>query len=323
MVEKGVINYLNFIKGVCIILVILLHSIPYAHWRISLAGAWLDQAVPIFLFITAYLTYYSFERGKNFKIYFSINSFKKMINRIFFPFLFLIIIQLTILPIIGHQMPAKQVVMWGGVGPGSYYPWLYLQAWFFIPIIIYIVQKLSIVKSIIIVLGSAVLIECFLSFIDIHPNIYRLLFTRHIFILYLGCIMRKYEFKLSISTIVLGITSLFAILLLVYGGINLKPLFTGYWVSQQWMTSFYPFLIFIIIRDIYKHIDKCKITSLINKFGIYSYEIFLTQMFLFSLDFSSIFRRIPNIAVAIILYFIIMLFFSITPVIIFKKMRLK
>ena len=129
---------LDFIKGIAILSVIFLHNLPNYY---ILSTAWIGQAVPLFILVTSYLTYSSFERGKTSQSYFSIQGVKKMFWRIFFPFFLLIMIQIVLYALFIPAFNPLNIIKAGGIGKGSYYPWIYLQFWIMFPFIVFVIDK--------------------------------------------------------------------------------------------------------------------------------------------------------------------------------------
>ena len=80
---------IDFVKGVAILFVILLHNMPNES---IYSIAYIGQAVPLFLLVSSYLTYGGFQR-KGFNGYFSARNVKKMLDRVFLPFFLLIFSQ--------------------------------------------------------------------------------------------------------------------------------------------------------------------------------------------------------------------------------------
>ena len=66
---------IDFVKGVAILFVILLHNMPNES---IYSIAYIGQAVPLFLLVSSYLTYGGFQR-KGFNGYFSARNVKKML----------------------------------------------------------------------------------------------------------------------------------------------------------------------------------------------------------------------------------------------------
>lgn len=180
------IEWIDGAKGVAILSVILLHSLPCLSeigWMFHIG-----QAVPIFIFITAYLVSMHFESIQN---YFKWDRVFRMLKKIFVPFLIVLFIQLVCLAL-SDQLPSlKTIIKSGGIGPGSYYVWLYMQIWIIIPFVMILVRKLPFWISMIVMLVIASLSEyLFVVMQDIEhiEVLYRLLPVRYLMVIYLGCL---------------------------------------------------------------------------------------------------------------------------------------
>lgn len=183
---KSHIEWIDGAKGVAIISVILLHSLPCLYEIGSIFH--IGQAVPVFLFITAYLTSIRFN-GIN--MYFTRERIWKLIRNVFIPFLVVLIIQLVCLAIDNRLPSFKAILKSGGVGPGSYYVWLYMLTWVITPFIASMVRKVPMWVSMFIMLLIAIGAEyifVFLQKIEHIDALYRLLPIRYLIVIYLGCL---------------------------------------------------------------------------------------------------------------------------------------
>ena len=123
---------IDFIKGWCILCVILNHCVE--HMQEILFPLWGSPAVALFILIQVF---HSFKKeGRENRI-----NWRHIWNRVIRPFL---IIQLFLIPfwLLFYDMPIleqiKLIIYKGGKGPGSYYIWVYVQ----IAILIYIFTPL-------------------------------------------------------------------------------------------------------------------------------------------------------------------------------------
>lgn len=204
------IDWIDGAKGVAIVAVVLLHSLPCLR---EMGWMWhIGQAVPVFLFITAYLISMRFE---SLRMYFQWERFAKMLKKVFVPFVVVLLIQLVCSALIGRLPSLKTVVKCGGIGPGSYYVWLYLQAWVIIPFIVILVRKLPIWVSMLIMLVVSIIAE--FAFVPLQgiehiDEFYRLLPVRYLMVLYLGCIWPLLKDKQRY--ILYGLAGLSALLIL-------------------------------------------------------------------------------------------------------------
>lgn len=274
------IDWIDGAKGVAIVAVVLLHSLPCLR---EMGWMWhIGQAVPVFLFITAYLISMRFE---SLQMYFQWERFAKMLKKVFVPFVVVLLIQLVCYALIGRLPSIKTVVKCGGIGPGSYYVWLYLQAWVIIPFIVILVRKLPILASALVMLAISIIAE--FAFVPLQgiehiDELYRLLPVRYLMVLYLGCIWPLLKDKQRY--ILYGLAGLSALCILndVYlvdnvmfanfrGGGKLVP---SYWDGYHWYTAFYVVLPMGMLERL-KYLDIWK------QAGKYSWYIFLLQMMCF------------------------------------------
>ena len=307
---------IDFIKGIAILSVIFLHNTPD---KVFYQIAWIGQAVPLFLLVTGYLTYGSFQNGKKIKDYYSKSSFSKMLKRIFAPFFIITLLQCVLYYFFYSHFSWHSVISSGGIGPGSYYPWLYLQCWLILPLIIYTIDKLSVKKSISLFICISIALELVSSIISI-PPIYRLLFFRYLFHIYLGCFIYKMNVKINIKYTILAIIAMIFSITEIYTDLDFSPYFYNQWKGYHWITAFYAVFIFLLLKKLYDFMTRCiKIQCFIQLLGKNSYEIFLCQMFIFSLFPEKVLSFIDNLYIEALIFIILTLVLSIVPIIIYKK----
>lgn len=270
---KEHIDWIDGAKGVAIVSVILLHSLPCLR---EIGWMWhIGQAVPVFLFITAYLISIRFE---SLRTYFTWERFTKMLKRVFVPFIVVLLIQIICSALVHHCPSIKTVIKDGGIGPGSYYVWLYVQAWVIIPFIVLMVRKLPLWASALVMLVISIFAEyTFVTIQDIeHINdLYQLLPIRYLMILYLGCLWPILKDKQKY--IFYGLACLSALMILndVYLA-NTPPveLIPPFWMGYHWYTAFYVVLPIALL-------ERLKYAEIWKQAGKYSWYIFLLQMMCF------------------------------------------
>ena len=274
------IDWIDGAKGVAILSVILLHCLPCLR---EIGWIWhIGQAVPVFLFITAYLISMRFE---SLQTYFQWERLAKMLKKVFVPFVFVFLIQLVCLALIDRLPSLKTIVKTGGIGPGSYYIWLYLQAWVIIPFMVKLVRKLLIWVSMLLMLVVSIIAEYVfvpIAGIEHIDELYRLLPIRYLMVLYLGCIWPLLKDKQRY--ILYGLAGVSAFLMLndlyladnvlfvnVMGGGKIVP---SYWNGYHWYTAFYVIIPMALLERIHY-------TDIWKQAGKYSWYIFLLQMMCF------------------------------------------
>lgn len=183
------IDWIDGAKGIAILSVILLHSLPCLH-EIG-APFHIGQAVPLFIFITAFLTSF---RYTSFVNYYSLSRIGKMLKRVFVPFLIVLILQILFCQLGGNWWSWKSIIKQGGIGPGSYYVWLYLQIWFMLPFILELVKRVPVWLSLSLMLVVSIFAEYLFVLMPHFEHIeclYRLLPIRYLMVVYLGCLWPK------------------------------------------------------------------------------------------------------------------------------------
>lgn len=142
--RRGYDPFLDFLKGFCIFSVVLNHCLFTAlHLpkTFLLFLYWGQLAVPLFLILQAY---HVFRRD-----YQPVNGAQlaKMLRKIFLPFacvtLLEFLLQLAFKDYSFLEL-AKRTIRSGGLGPGSYYFWVYLQFFFIVPAVYWFFDKKNI-----------------------------------------------------------------------------------------------------------------------------------------------------------------------------------
>lgn len=213
------------------------------------------------------------------------------------------------------------IIAGGGIGPGAYYPWLYLQAWIFLPVIVILINHLSSAKSFVLFLAVCISLELISSIIDVRPWLYRLAFYRYLFLLYLGCFIRKHNTQLSPKIVILAAISAVFLLVCTYTDLDLRPFFFNQWKGHNWLGYFYTIFFFLLLRKIYAKFNDSPFVSWITSLGPMSYEIFLCQMFVFSFISLGRFAFIPNPVGQYCAFVITTAFLSIAPIVTYKRKK--
>lgn len=284
--SDGYDPFIDFMKGVCIIFVILTHSLPSIIADYTLFSFWGSSAVPLFLMLQVFHTYKQNYKNANIK-------WAKLFRRIIMPFLFTEVVIILIkynnggaIGVLEDSEFFVDVFKRGGLGPGAYYPLIYIQFAFVLPIFVPIFKKWKdspfLLISFIIVSS---LIEIICNIVDLPTWSYRILFIRYFFIIYIGFLLSYKGIVNNLSTILFSVLGIVLIAIIKYTDISLSPwVWEKTWLTCHWACFIYfacivlPALIYI-----YKRLtDKINFTSFFKRLGLCSYEIFLFQMFYFS-----------------------------------------
>lgn len=321
--------FIDFLKGLCIICVVLTHNLPHSVMKASAFVAWGSMAVPLFLLIQSYHVFHTDktrrEMGLRSKTYKEHYNLAKLWKRIAMPFIIVTIITGAVLIVFGHDPieVMKSALLYGGIGPGSYYVWIYLQFFLLLPLCLIFVNKWGGYALLILFVVVSQGVEWLCIYIDMPEPIYRLTSLRYIFLIYLGYVWatNKISRHLSTKQIVLSLISLIILLALYYSTGSLKPfLHDTTWRPFHWICYFYVALLLPWL--IWKFYDKLpnKIKEFIGEIGKWSYEIFLIQMMIFTLYPHS---RISfgNIYIDTLIFIVLTTVLSIFPIFIWKKCK--
>lgn len=277
--KEGYDPFIDYLKGVSILFVILAHCLPLQEY--ILFSLWGAQAVPLFLLVQVFHSY-----KKSVGCISVSYDLKKLFHRIFKPFLLLVVIQLLLLIFIQQKNPIvtiKNAILSGGIGPGSYYVWIYVQFFFLLPIVGIVNQRIRGGYLLLIFTMLCIALEMLCTYIHIPAGLYRLLAIRYVYLICLGYIWTISGIEINKRTILLSFISILFILMFTYTSINLEPLFfNNDWKICHWVCYFYVAYLFVyLLHKIYQWSSRY-LNSLFCLMGKCSYEIFLLQMFVFT-----------------------------------------
>ena len=305
------------IKGIAILMVVLLHSIPGDILYKTFAFLWLGQAVPLFILIQVYHIKNSFvSKGRKLSYFYSWYTLLKLLRRIIFPFCLFLSVQIVIFYALG-ELNWKEVLSSGGIGPGSYYIYIYLEIAFLAPLIYYWMRNWSKIAKFLMFIVLSEALELLCSYSMIPDYLYRLLFFRYFFLIYLGFQIDLKDIRLNFFKISLAIIGIIFIITDLYTDANLMPfIYHTAWRGYHWLAYFYTAYVFIyFLKHLYHRISE-KIQDFLCFIGLYSYEIFLLQMFVFGFDR---FLNISSNSFTFMLLFFVKIILSILPVFLLWK----
>lgn len=273
---KGYGGFIDFIKAFAIICVLFGHTFTPILDKVGY-GLWAGMQVPLFILVQVFHCF------KKDNVTF---NFKKVMRRVMIPFLVMEIIALALVLQI-YKNDVKFLIfnglIGGGYGPGSYYPWIYIQVAVLLPFFSWIYKSLGKINALIFSLLLCEGLELFFSFVRFSDTIYRLLVIRYLFLFYLGWIWVKDGIKNNWITNTLSVISLLATVWFVYFYTNIEPWF----YDTSWTTHRWPCFVFVaygLTSFLYCIWRGCKdnerFVTCVKQLASCSYEIFLVQMIL-------------------------------------------
>lgn len=270
--NSGNDSFIDFLKGISIVLVVLSHTLPHNLTLFPIWGG--SKAVPIFLAIQIF---HAYKKGKP-----RIPNLKKVFNRVILPFIIFQCLLIAFLLCAEGDIARifKSIITNGGYGPGSYYIYIYLQFAFILPFVYKWMGKHKTSTIFYFSLIISVLLEVIASYIDLPEAIYRLLAIRYFFLIFFGFLWVREGVTFGRKEIFLGIIGFFSVLYFKYYYEPLEPLFFDtLWRTDRWICYFFVMYVFVPLQFIiWKNINN-KIKSIIQFLGTCSFEFFLMQMF--------------------------------------------
>ena len=310
---------LDFVKGICILLVLVHHTTDTSFHQDSYFYIWGYPAVPLFLLIQVFQTYKSGYEKKGIGL-------GKTWNRAIFPFIiaeaFVYVCYFALHPYCSWSERFLGSLYWGGKGPGCYYPWIYIQFAILLPLLRPIFRQFSRTHITAFFLCLSIGIELACSMFHVSEWLYRLLFFRYVFLIYLGYEMVERGVALNALTVLLSIVSVVLIYFFEVKDVDWSPWFyySESWKSFHWICYFYisyP-LLFFLCKVFYKLPVNGILENTICKLGRHSYAIYIFQLFYF-VNLASFVRDaltlLDNPTLFVFLYIIISVFVCCIPVI--------
>lgn len=273
------LDYIDFVKGVAALSVVLLHTLPVSILKGTIAVYHIWQAVPVFIFISFYLCFRNLERKDDvFKGYYSVDRIKKLFTKIWMPLLILAGIEAVFFFAIGDNSRAVGSLLCYDNGPGSYYVWCYMQIWFLMPVIYLLLKRYSIVAG----GGYLLIISLLLDFLwekycGIKPGYtcFRYLFLS----VPAFMLLKNIEMK---KIIPLALMSILYLALMLYSNVPvyMDPVLPNGWEAQTSLGFFYTLLLVVLLSKLYEKLKPSRIREYISHLGTISWEVFLVQMVL-------------------------------------------
>lgn len=329
LTKNGYDPFIDYLKGLCIIFVIIHHCMPRFIMAKTAFFFWGASAVPIFLVIQVF---HAYKKGlENVTL-----NYLKIWNKIVWPFLLTELVILIIYIVRDHHLTfnnllsdAIAMIKSGGYGPGSYYPFIYLQFAFILPIIAWLFKYHNTYLCILFIITSQ-LSETACAYFHLSQLVYKLFFIRYLFLFYLGYLLSYKGFILNIYTFSISLICIAFSTYIVYSNQNFSPFLYDF-VNPvcHWFSYIYiAFILLFLLKSIYYCIDSNTILrKYILKAGKYSYEIFLFQIVFFSVADEYVFKIlkyfISNNNMYIISKIIFPVFICTTTVIFYKEKILK
>ena len=274
-------NFLDVLKGICILLVILNHFDWVEAERLRyLFPFWMNPAVPIFMIISGYVFTESFKRKNvsTFKEAYNAKSVVDKVIRYTVPLVIIYAIEVPIkLLVLKQSIPVWELIaqfFMGGYGPGSYYYPYMIEFIFLFPLIYFAIKKWDF-KGLVLCGAANVFYEVIKVPLEMPAGVFRVILLRYIFAIAFGCYISMGKMKLKkwmgIASFIFGAVFIYVVCYTGY-----KPVFFFRWARTSMLAVFYiaPIAYLLITRCKW----ECKPLALMGKA---SYNIFFAQMAFF------------------------------------------
>ena len=269
--NQGHDSFIDFIKTYAIIWVLVGHGLSIQWlWNIGYP-IWGGGQVQLVILVQVFHCYKRNQKPIN---------WPQIFKRILIPFFIMELFIIGAFSLVGHIK-----CNYFGEGPGSYYPWVYLQFAVILPTIRPIFERFDKYTILLVFLFISILGEILCSLFDVSEETYRLLCLRYLFLIPLGWLWVRDGVIINKVTILLSIISLLTIIWFAYGNFDNEPLFFNTnWYNCHWICYFFVawlgiYILYIVWNRIKNNSVIYKISSIL---AYCSYEIFLVQMVLYT-----------------------------------------
>lgn len=314
---------IDYIKGLCILFVIWTHCISRGELGCILFPYWGDTAVPIFLIIQVFHYY---KKGASFRVPNTIKLWKRILQ----PFIIMIALMFLAQFLIYYDVTNGTFApsfYWNKRGPGSYYIFIYIEFALIIPLFAPILKKISVRWLFIIFVILSQLTELVCCIIQCPDNIYRILFFRYTFLIFLGFLLATKGLELNRLTFFGGIISIVSLYLFNYTNIDMEPFFYTsldnwkycHWICYIYIAYFFLWFLKYTHTKLYKY---KKIQKQIEIIGKYSYEIYLFQILYYatiSIYVGKALYPIGNDTIQRLLYVLLSTVICVIPIVYMKR----
>ena len=200
---------------------------------------------------------------------------------------------------------------------------------FVIPLFAPLFRKFTTKWLLIIFLILSQVVEIVCSLTHCPDNIYRIVFFRYIFLIFIGYLLATKGLELNKLTITAGIFSMLFLYLFAYKKNDMEPLFCTHlslWPLCHWVCYIYIAYFFLaFLQYTYsKPIKNNCLMSCVKKIGKYTYEIYLFQIFYYatiSIYVENTLSIIESHPLQRILYIVLSTFICIMPTIYMQMKR--
>ena len=293
--EKNRIEFLDYMKAVCVIMVIITHY-EWPDKTSPLFTMVINMAVPMFMIISGYNFAMSNRKKisgsspkvQQLKRMYRWDTLKPKLIRFVIPFSGICLVEMVLLAIEDKNINPLRIFLLGAYGPGSYYVPIMIQLLLIFPIIYVLVEKNA--KYGIIATGVANLVfEVAVKYSGMEKYYYRLCIGRYLLLIAFGCYLYLYpEHRVKRREMVVMFLLGLAYLVAVYG-FDAEFVLFDYWKTTAMPVAFYVFPIVILMFRRFYHFSLPGILGvLFEKIGQASYHIFLVQMVYYHFELGGI-----------------------------------
>lgn len=294
MEDKKRIELIDYLKAVCVIMVIITHY-DWADKTSPFFSMVINMAVPVFMILTGYNFAMSNQKKTDGKIQsmYQWQVLKSKLARFLIPFIVVCFVEIILLMVDGREINPFRIFVMGAYGPGSYYVPVMLQLLVLFPFIYAMVSKNAKLGLTLAAIFN-LLFEIMIHITALDKYYYRLLVGRYLLLVAFGCYLylhprsrvKRWQMLLMLAV---GFTYIYTSFY-----VEREPVLFSYWTPTAMPVSFYIFpIVVLLFRKFYHCTIPGSVGSVLTEIGKASYHIFLVQMVYYHFNLGFVAMEFP------------------------------
>lgn len=201
----------------------------------------------------------------------------------------------------------KTLVLIGGHGVGSYFPWVFVQYYLLNMLFLPIMRRIpSDYGKLLFFLLLSMGIEYFCSTFHISEELYRILALRYPFLIFLGYLIVKAGLGLIPGRMIVAAIGAVFIIIFNLTEWDMEPFFyNNSWKSYHWICyPYFAFFLFYMVYQLYKRLNTRRVGSFLKRIGKGSYGIFLVQSIWYLIPIYQVYDYRANVSLVLCYLFL-------------------
>ena len=279
------IEFLDYMKAVCVIMVIITHY----DWNDKTSPFFtmlINMAVPVFMIISGYNFAMSNQKKAdgNLKKMYAWKMIKPKLIRFLVPFFTVCVIEIILLMEEQKHINPPRIFLLGAYGPGSYYVPIMIQLLIIFPIIYKLVEKNAIMGLWLSAIANLIY-EIAIKCLQIDKYYYRLSIGRYLLLIAFGCYLYLHPEHRMTKKQLIGMFAAGMLYIVTVLWLDWDSIIFDYWTPTAMPITFYIVpIVILLFRKFYHSKLPGKAGKLLTCIGQASYHIFWCRWFIIILS---------------------------------------